>query len=561
MPLFFLVVSSLHLLQEQIRLVHGQELPRYTEPPSFDYSISHRQSVCDRQQRFHNGTVELRHALEGLDLHVWMPISSVGISDLEAVTGAIPDNELYPGLTVDLLDEVAERGKFRWRNSFGVSYVDNIAELGKNFDDVLYWAMDTYDILGVAFTRTFDRISQGAVFPEGYIDASVIMVSKKVDQPKISVWGFLEPFTWQVWLMILVTFLVSGMIYQWMEILDDQSDRQKLGDKPTETVYFAALTFVGDNHFEPKTDYARMFVATLIYFSLMIASAYTANLASFLVVRNTPTLQIETIQDAVQANFNICVISGTPGDSHITRTYPKANLVRIDVGQAGEVELYRAVLRDDCTVAVSAIDSWDRFKGNSEANPDCQLEWVGRVIRFLQGGFVTRSDSGTLCTSLVRDVFNLHMLEMEEKGIIKALQDKYRLASADQQCDVATQESVFDSSEKTKQLDLQDMGGLFIVFYVVAVSTALAALFWSVRRRRASRKKESNIKDTAFSRIEEAAPPVSNESMTSDEQQQPRDSSQPPAEDVLLAQLETLQSGLKEVMRHAAELKHYKKEA
>jgi hypothetical protein len=462
-------------------VAYAQELPLYTTPETFNYSVSHRQSVCDRHQAFHNGSVELRYTLAGLELRPWLPVGS--FSSLDRITGAI-SNDTLPGLTVDILDELARRGQFTWRNSFGVSGVDDaVGQAGKNFDDILLWALETYDVAAAQFGKTIARIKEGASFPEGYYDSSIIMVGEQTNKKKLNFWSFLEPFEWRVWLMILVTFFISGAVYLWMEWFNEDSDRQELGNKPTETIYFATLTFFGDVKFQPSTDYARLFIAGLTFFSMLVASAYTANLASFLVVKNTPSLQIESVGDAARAGLPICVLSGTVGDLLVSQRYPGARLVRTDP-ILGEQGLFSAVLRGDCTVALTTVSTWDTFKGNSTLNPKCRLAWVGRVFKFSQGGFATFSDSGTLCTSLIRDVLNLHMIEMEEDGFLSSTLEKYQEASADIECD-ATGGGDFDRDDSSMQLSLQDLGGLFIVFYILAAVTMCMALFvnWNDKRR------------------------------------------------------------------------------
>jgi hypothetical protein len=47
-----------------------------------------------------------------------------------------------------------------------------------------------------------------------------------------------------------------------------------------ETVFFAALAITGETRFQPSTNYAKLFVFSLAFWSLMIGSAYTANLVS-----------------------------------------------------------------------------------------------------------------------------------------------------------------------------------------------------------------------------------------------------------------------------------------
>lgn len=445
----------------------AQQGPTY-RTPLLDYSVSHRQSVCDRQQLLHNGNITLREALQGMELR---PLLGFGnISSLQLQTEFIP--ETNPGLIVELLDEIGRRAEFTWRDSFGiVDYTDR--SKGSNFDDLLDWSVRTYDIAAAQWARTLSRINRGISFPDGWYDGSVIMVGiQDTSSSSLNVWSFLEPFTAGVWVMIGVTILISGLIYWWMEWFNEDSDRQELGNKPTETIFFAALAFTGEPNFQPSTDFARIFVISLAFWCLLTSSAYTANLASFLVTQNTPSLRVESVGDAVKAGLSMCVFAGTMPDISVSEAHPGAKLVRKDI----EDDVFLGVADGECDLAITSVGSWDRYRGRSLVNANCNLAWVGRIFRFSEGGFATRGDSGTLCTNLVRDAFNLHLLEMEQEGFIEKAWERELERTSDIDCD-ASGSSDNTENDDSSQLGLQDMGGLFIIHYGLSVLAILMALY------------------------------------------------------------------------------------
>ncbi|KAL3918645.1 MAG: hypothetical protein SGARI_007410, partial [Bacillariaceae sp.] len=333
--------------------------------------------------------------------------------------GTIPLNSREP--SVRILDDLAERGRFTWRDSYGVGdladametqEVDNKVEISGspqrnrfnvNLDQILHWAVRTYDISGNEFSKTLTRVANGTSFIEGHVDASIIMVGKSdEEQARVDLFSFLAPFDWQVWLMTLLTMVIAGLVYQWMEWINEDSDKQELQNKPTETMYFAMLSFNGDIKFQPSTNYARIFVLTIAFWGLILSSAYTANLASFLVIQNSPTLQIETIGEAVAANLPLCVVEGSAQEFEVLNAYPLARLVQVPAADPNR--LFLDVIDGRCKLAVSPIFFWDTAKRNRTLNAGCQLQWIGRTFRFARSGFSSRSDSGTFCTNLIRDV-------------------------------------------------------------------------------------------------------------------------------------------------------------
>jgi hypothetical protein len=145
--------KSLTLFVTQVAAEETSKLlsyPKYTLVP-LNYSISYRQDICDRQRAFHNGSVTLKDALGGLDLTVFFlnGVDSLGVSNSD---GSTPFDSKEPSIRV--LDALAERAKFTWRNSYGVADIsdamrnDGQGEAAVDLDNVLTWAANSFDLTG-----------------------------------------------------------------------------------------------------------------------------------------------------------------------------------------------------------------------------------------------------------------------------------------------------------------------------------------------------------------------------------------------------------------------------
>eukprot|EP00539_Tryblionella_compressa_P012379 CAMPEP_0178814232 /NCGR_PEP_ID=MMETSP0746-20121128/186_1 /TAXON_ID=913974 /ORGANISM="Nitzschia punctata, Strain CCMP561" /LENGTH=357 /DNA_ID=CAMNT_0020475131 /DNA_START=166 /DNA_END=1239 /DNA_ORIENTATION=- len=291
--------------------------------------------------------------------------------------------------------------------------------------------------------------------------------------------------------------VLAGLVYQWMEWINNDSDRQDLQDKPTETIYFAALSFNGDIKFEPSTNYARAFVLTLAFWGLIMSSAYTANLASFLVAQNTPVLQIETVGQAVASNIPMCVIDGTAAMEEILDVFPQARFVPFSAETPNDI--FHGVLNGTCTIAITPLFFWDLAKRNRTVNVGCQLGWIGRTFKFVKSGFVTRSDSGTSCTNLIRDVLSVHIGEMSDEGVVADIQRDYLRSVQTIDCDAGNEGNEVSegdaggTSELNPKLSLNDLGGLFIITYSVGAASCIAALIsWYRNRHVRQTQRKSN---------------------------------------------------------------------
>lgn len=199
-------------------------------------------------------------------------------------------------------------------------------------------------------------------------------------------------------------------------------------------------------------------------------SAYTANLASFLVVQNTPSIEINTVGDAVRQEYWICVIGTTVADTSLTNAYRGANIIRTKT----EGAMYQSLLDGTCEIALTTVASFNEYKANKDFNNECSLSWIGRSFKPGTGGFATKSDSGSKCTSLIRDVLNLHLNEMKSQDILDKLWEDHLEKRASIDCDAGADSLIDDDSG---QLSLQAMGGTFIIHYVVTGVAMFLSVF------------------------------------------------------------------------------------
>jgi len=454
-----------------VGLVRAQEAPLFRTPILDPNATSHRQSVCDLQAQIFNGTLKLRDALEGFQLRPMLIESDISSFFLPPGTEVLPTEKA--GIIIYILDALAERAGFTWRQSYGIADLAT-APSNSTFDDLLEWSAEMYDISANLWLQSVGRLNRGVSFPEGWLDSSIVLVGEKPkSESKLSMWSFLEPFSAGVWCLIIATTLLSSLTYWWMEWYNEGSDEQELSKKPAENLFFAAISFTGDIRYEPSTNYARLFVFSLAFFYLLIGSAYTANLASFLVVQNSPAPTVEGVADAVRQGKLICTVGGTETVTLLKAEHPGIRLVLTE----SEEDAYAGVKAGDCDFVATGLQTWTRISYNADVNGDCGFTWVGRVFKFLSGGFSVKADSGILCSSLIRDVLNLHMLEMIEEKQLEELWDREYQERATINCDavVGTSSSSDDGDET--QLGVEDMAGIFIVHWGLVVIAIVMAAF------------------------------------------------------------------------------------
>ena len=197
-----MMLFSLLLLSTSVRLVSGSQMATFFVQPD-DFKVSHRQNFCERHNAFLNSTnsttLDMRRALEGLKLNVALGAYDGSFFNYDAEKGIDPYN---PGIAAELMDELADRGGFTWRDTFGVYY---LPAQNTSWTDLLLWSIETYDLNVDWWAKNVDRMEKGAVYIKEWYDSSMILVGKQDPNEKdqnegeLNWWGFVRPFDSSVW--------------------------------------------------------------------------------------------------------------------------------------------------------------------------------------------------------------------------------------------------------------------------------------------------------------------------------------------------------------------------
>eukprot|EP00980_Cylindrotheca_fusiformis_P017065 scaffold5234_cov131-Cylindrotheca_fusiformis.AAC.12 len=389
--------------------------------PQMTPGVSHRQDVCDRYFAFQNGTMELRDALQGIQLNVLMGAYNGSYFNYDPENGI---DSIYPGIAGVLMDELAKRAGFAWRGSFGIFTDPKGADFNESWTDVLAWGVENYDLNVDWWARNLERMNMGVAFTKEWYDSSIILIGKK-DPDHFTDnhigWShflnWLKPFNAAVWWTTVATIIISGMVFQVLEYLVDERQDRKFWVWFSENIYLSAMNATQAYEYgTPKSVSSKIFGFSMALWALILTATYTANLASLLVDRQDKLLDVETIEEAAVFGYPVCTFAGTNSDTYVEQVYPSA----IRRPKSTIEEVYDGLNDGECAFAVEVTQSWLGYKNKRQFNPTCNLEWIGdgRTISPSSAGFATKADAGFKCTGLVRDVINLHMEELISEGFI-----------------------------------------------------------------------------------------------------------------------------------------------
>lgn len=460
--------------------------PDFYKEGSNTTGVSFRTDFCNLNltDQINDGSVNLRSALKGLNLTVQMSydpsyVNYLNKEDENGFKFIDPDD---PGILINIMDEVARKAEFSWRDSWhwmkppsgNITWTELFVESTNTFDIYAGWAYES-----------INRIDLGLAFPAGWYTGDLIIIARDPDELTFGgntfiLFNWCLPFTFSVWGTLVLTIIMTGLVAVLLQDKpckkDDKIETSAITKGETGSLIISYLlksfgAFTGSFELFPNTYAGYILTFSLAFFTLLITSAYTANLASFLVIQQEASLnQVNTVNDIVRMRRTMCVTAGSAVMHSIQEVYKDAAFVQ----KSGDNEdVLKALRNEECDYAIVGVSAWEENRGVSEVNSECNLSRIGRTFQILEAGFVTKSDAGALCTSLVRDVLNIHFEEMVQDGFIADQWKKTLKAKHD-----VTDPSCLNSAPVEKDsnvLNITNLGGVFLLHFIFVVLALFVA--------------------------------------------------------------------------------------
>jgi hypothetical protein len=291
--------------------------------------------------------------------------------------------------------------------------------------------------------QSLERMEMGVAFMEPWYDASIILIDKRelfsiyTDTfSVVTLWNWARPFEASVWAMIFATILFSGLIFQFIEHMDgDRQDRPK-AQWFYDNLYLSSLNFTQQFSYAPTSGAGRIFSFSMAFWAMIVTATYTANLAGFMIIKPQPAPTVQSISDAIIQKIPICTYKDTNADNLIRTWYPTANRVPYDT----EPEMYKALHNGTCGLVAGDVSGWNTKRIQETYNPKCNLERVGDTVSEIRASFAMKVDVGFKCTSLIRDVLNVHLTEIIADKSLQTMWEGYRERNRTNKCFPASEE-------------------------------------------------------------------------------------------------------------------------
>ncbi|ESP02133.1 hypothetical protein LOTGIDRAFT_111488, partial [Lottia gigantea] len=381
-------------------------------------------------------------------------------------------NFLFEGLLIDILEELSKMLGFR----YNLSLVPD-GKFGSLKPPPRFWTgmvrviLDGKADLALApFQVTPDR-SNVVDFTKPFMTKGTTTMVKRPEF-KVGHFQFLRPLSKYVWIAIFVSFVCVSLILFAVSRVNSDKHAKYTHNLRASFWYIWGTLLRGSLCGAPQAVSSRTVSSAWWFFSLIIISIYTANLAAFLTITissiginsaadlaNQDVLQYGTVEGSqIEYFFNHTKMDHYAKMKATMSVQPNWMVRTVDIG-------YERVMQGGYAFI------WDSPTISHLVSTDCSLMEIGTPFDLKGYGLAVKKNAPYL------EKISMAILKMIEDGVTYRLEGKWWRR---QNCPDPRQKA------KTKSLDFENVAGMFII---LACGTVLAVIIclitYCVRENRA----------------------------------------------------------------------------
>lgn len=393
----------------------------------------------------------------------------------------------YEGFCIDLLNEISSHLGFKYeirvspKNEYG-----NCNDEGVCNGMVKELVEKRADLAVAGMTITYER-EQVIDFTKPFWNIGITILFRKPKPEPPELFSFLSPLDTQVWIYVIAVYLcVSFMMfviarftpYEWCNPhpCDPNTDTVENQFSVLNSLWFTIGAFMQQGcEIAPRAVSTRMVAGVWWFFTLIIISSYTANLAAFLTIEK----MVSPIQGAEDLAKQTDIKYGTLGSGSTKAFFERSKFPTYQrmwsfmksatpsVFVAGNKEGEARVLKGD--YAYFAESSTIEYM----VERNCELMQVGQWLDSKGYGIGLPQDSP------YRDKISSIILKLQEDQTIQKFYNTWwKEKNKDGECIDSTQ-------KKTNALTIKNVGGIFVVLIAGTMAGAVVAFFeflWKARK-------------------------------------------------------------------------------
>ncbi|XP_061440405.1 glutamate receptor 2 isoform X3 [Rhineura floridana] len=391
-------------------------------------------------------------------------------------------NDRYEGYCVDLAAEIAKHCGFKYKltivgdGKYGAR--DAETKIWNGMVGELVYGKADIAIAPLTITLVREEVID---FSKPFMSLGISIMIKKPQKSKPGVFSFLDPLAYEIWMCIVfayigvsvVLFLVSRFSpYEWhTEEFEDGRETQS-NESTNEFGIFNSLWFSLGAFMQqgcdisPRSLSGRIVGGVWWFFTLIIISSYTANLAAFLTVER----MVSPIESAEDLSKQTEIAYGTL-DSGSTKEFFRRSKIQVfdkmwTYMKSAEPSVF---VRTTAEGVARVRKSKGKYAYLLESTMNEYIEQRKPCDTMKVGGNLDSKGYGiaTPKGSTLRNAVNLAVLKLNEQGLLDKLKNKWWYDKGE--CGSGGG----DSKEKTSALSLSNVAG---VFYILVGGLGLAML-------------------------------------------------------------------------------------
>ncbi|KAG5684286.1 hypothetical protein PVAND_013522 [Polypedilum vanderplanki] len=416
-------------------------------------------------------------------------------------TSQLKGNDQFEGHNIELIEKLAAR--------LGFNYTFEIQEdrkYGNRQSDGSWDGMigelqaDRADIAITDLTITSERV-EAADFTMPFMDLGIQIVFQKPKKEDPDLFSFLQPFSAGVWAGVIGSFfLVSFSLFimgrmspsEWDNPFPCIEEPEVLLNQFTlkNAIWFSVGAVLQQgSEIAPKAPSTRLVASIWWFFTLIMVSSYTANLAAFLTTEN-PSPIIENIHDLVELGRNGKITYGAKRGGSTFFFFR-------DSSQDIYKEMYQYMLTNDHLMTDSNDAGFEKARVSKYAflaesstieyneRRICDIAHVGDKLDAKGYGIAVKKGSP------LRGPLEQAILHMQESGELTRLKSKWwEEKRGGGTC------SSDDSPGSADKLSMKNVGGIFVTVIIgSAFAIILGLVRWIRNIRSISKKFDMSFKD------------------------------------------------------------------
>ncbi|NP_001191540.1 glutamate receptor subunit protein GluR2 precursor [Aplysia californica] len=403
----------------------------------------------------------------------------------------------YEGYCIDLLKKVAEIVKF----DYAIKLV-NDTTYGTRLDDGSWNGMigelisseADIAIASLTITEVRERVVD---FSKPFMDLGTSIMIKKPDKEKGGVFSFKNPLSDGVWISIICGFFGVSVVlffvgrfspYEWAAVpgVKDGRHRAKPAFSLANTVWFAlgALMQQGSDIY-PRSISGRIVGSVWWFFTLIIISSYTANLAAFLTIERMDVTinSVDDLARQTEIRYGITANGSTEdffSQSNVSVYEKMWNFMKNTEPSVFVKTTQEGIERVRNSKGKYAFLLDSSFNEYHNQRKPCNTMKVGRNLDVKGYGIATPLGSD------LRASINIAVLELNEIGELLKLHQKWWYDKG--QCAAES-----GKESKTSALTLSNVSGIFHILIGGLILSMVTAFFDFILKNRMRSEKKITV--------------------------------------------------------------------